>query len=120
MTVVAPPNPLITAYQAGDGRRFWLLGLQADRHWPDVLRAVDRPEWATDPRFETMLDRFSNAAELVTALNEIFATRPLAEWGEIFDREDVWWAPVQHAHEVIEDPQARAIGRVRAGAVARR
>jgi crotonobetainyl-CoA:carnitine CoA-transferase CaiB-like acyl-CoA transferase len=38
MTVAAPPNPLISAYEAGDGKRFWMLGLQADRHWPDVLR----------------------------------------------------------------------------------
>ena len=24
----------------------------------------------------------------------------LAEWGEIFDKEGVWWCPVQDAHEV--------------------
>jgi crotonobetainyl-CoA:carnitine CoA-transferase CaiB-like acyl-CoA transferase len=110
MSVAAPPNPLITAYDTGDGRRFWMLGLQADRHWPDVLRAVGRPEWAEDPRFDTMMARFQHAAELVAALNEIFATRPLDDWAEIFDREDVWWAPVQHAHDVIVDPQARAAG----------
>src|SRR5205814_8440906 len=40
MTVKAPPNPLINAYATGDGRRFWMLGLQADRHWPAVLRAI--------------------------------------------------------------------------------
>jgi crotonobetainyl-CoA:carnitine CoA-transferase CaiB-like acyl-CoA transferase len=110
MTVAAPPNPLINAYQAGDGRRFWMLGLQGDRHWPDVLRAVERTEWADDPRFATLIDRFANAAELVTSLNEVFATRTLDEWAPIFEREDVWWAPVQHAHEVVDDPQARAAG----------
>lgn len=110
MTVAAPPNPLINAYEAGDGRRFWMLGLQADRHWPDVLRAVDRPQWADDPRFASITSRFEHAAELVNLLNEVFATRPLAEWAEIFDREDVWWAPVQHAHEVVDDPQAQASG----------
>jgi crotonobetainyl-CoA:carnitine CoA-transferase CaiB-like acyl-CoA transferase len=110
MEVAAPPNPLITAYTAGDGRRFWLLGLQADRHWPDVLRAVDRTEWADDERFSSIIDRYRNAAELVASLNEIFATRPLAEWAPIFDREDVWWAPVQHAHETVDDPLARAAG----------
>ena len=110
ITVAAPPNPLISAYDTGDGKRFWMLGLQADRHWPDVLRAVDRPEWATDERFSSMGARFKNSAELVRALNAIFATRPLDEWGPILDREDVWWAPVQHAHEVVDDPQARAAG----------
>ena len=110
MSVKAPPNPLINAYTAGDGRRFWMLGLQADRHWPDVLRAIERPEWADDPRFNTIEVRWVNSAELVTELSAVFATKPLAEWADIFDCEDVWWAPVQHAHDVVSDPQAQAAG----------
>jgi len=110
MTVKAPPNPLINAYTAGDGRRFWLLGLQADRHWPDVLRAIDRPQWADDARFGSIQARWQHSAELVAELDAVFATRPLAEWAGIFDREDVWWAPVQHAHEVVTDRQAHAAG----------
>ncbi len=110
MSVAAPPNPLISAYEAAGGARFWMLGLQADRHWPDVLRAVDRPEWATDERFSSMVARYHNSAELVGALNDIFRTRSLDEWGPIFDREDVWWAPVQHAHQTVDDPVARAAG----------
>lgn len=110
ISVAAPPNPLISAYQAGDGKRFWMLGLQGDRHWPDVLRAVDRPEWADDPRFSSLKDRFEHAAVLVELLNEVFATRTMADWAPILDREDVWWAPVQHAHEVVDDPQASAAG----------
>ena len=110
MTVTAPPNPLISAYTAGDGRRFWMLGLQADRHWPDVLRAVERPEWNDDPRFSTITARWQYSAELVVDLNAVFATKSLDEWAAIFDREDVWWAPVQQAHEVIDDPQAHAAG----------
>jgi crotonobetainyl-CoA:carnitine CoA-transferase CaiB-like acyl-CoA transferase len=110
ISVAAPPNPLINAYEAGDGRRFWMLGLQGDRHWPDVLRAIERPAWADDERFSSLVARFQHAAELVAELNAIFVTRPLAEWAPIFDREDVWWAPVQHAHETVDDPQARAAG----------
>jgi crotonobetainyl-CoA:carnitine CoA-transferase CaiB-like acyl-CoA transferase len=110
ISVSAPPNPLISAYEAGDGKRFWMLGLQGDRHWPDVLRAVERPEWADDERFSSIIARFQHAAELVAELNAIFATRTMAEWAPIFDREDVWWAPVQHAHETVDDPQVRAAG----------
>ncbi len=110
MSAAAPPNPLITAYEAADGKRFWMLGLQGDRHWPDVVRAVGRPEWATDERFSSMVARYHNSAELVSSLNDIFGTRTLEEWGPIFDREDVWWAPVHHAHETVDDPVARAAG----------
>jgi crotonobetainyl-CoA:carnitine CoA-transferase CaiB-like acyl-CoA transferase len=110
MTVKAPPNPLINAYTAGCGRRFWMLGLQADRHWPDIVRAIGKPEWIDDARYATMLDRFANSAELVKELDEIFATKTMDEWAPIFAAEDVWWAPVQHAHEVVDDEQAHAAG----------
>ena len=110
VSIAAPPNPLISAYEAGDGTRFWMLGLQGDRHWPDVLRAVGHPEWADDPRFSSLKARFEHSAELVRLLNEVFATRSLDEWAPIFDREDVWWAPVRHAHQVVDDPQAHAAG----------
>ena len=110
MTVKAPPNPLINAYTAADGRRFWLLLLQADRHWPDLLRAIDQTEWADDARYASIELRWQHSAELVSELDAVFAKRRLAEWAEIFDREDVWWAPVQDALEVIADEQAHAAG----------
>ncbi|HVA09246.1 MAG TPA: CoA transferase [Acidimicrobiales bacterium] len=110
MTINAPPNPMISAYTAGDGLRFWLLGLQGDRLWPDLLRAIDRTEWATDERYATLASRFRNSAALVSDLGVVFSTRTLEEWADVFDREDVWWAPVRYAHEVVADPQARAAG----------
>jgi crotonobetainyl-CoA:carnitine CoA-transferase CaiB-like acyl-CoA transferase len=109
-TRTTTPNPVIDSYRAGDGRWFWLLGLQGDRHWPDLVRAVDRPAWREDPRFATMRARRQNCAELVGLLDEIFATRSLVEWGEVFDRVGMWWAPVQTTEEVIRDPQAIAAG----------
>jgi len=110
MTIDSPPNPMISAYTAGDGLRFWLLGLQGDRLWPDLLRAIERTAWATDERYATLASRFENSAVLVRELGAVFSTRTLEEWADVFDREDVWWAPVQHAHEVVADPQARAAG----------
>ena len=44
-------NPCMNNYTAGDGRRIWIVGLQGDRHWPALCRAVERPEWLTDSRF---------------------------------------------------------------------
>ena len=102
------PNPLILDYGASDGRRFWLLGLEGDRHWPNVLRAVGRPDLADDPRFAWLFDRAANTAALVAELEGEFTKKTMAEWAEIFDREGVWWAPVQATHEFIEDPQALA------------
>ena len=41
-------NPCMNNYTAGDGRRFWIVGLQVDRHWAPLCRAVGRPDWLTD------------------------------------------------------------------------
>ena len=106
------PNPLISCYRAADGGWFWLLGLQGDRHWPDLVRAINRPELRADRRFHDMKARRENAMVLVSLLDEIFAAKSRREWGEIFDRENVWWAPVQSPDEVVTDPQAHAAGGV--------
>jgi crotonobetainyl-CoA:carnitine CoA-transferase CaiB-like acyl-CoA transferase len=103
-------NPLITCYKSGDGRWFWLLLLQADRHWADLCRAIEREELMTDERFENIEKRRNNAPELVDELDRVFAAKSMAEWAEVFDRGNVWWAPVNSINEVVEDPVARAAG----------
>jgi crotonobetainyl-CoA:carnitine CoA-transferase CaiB-like acyl-CoA transferase len=110
MTRTTTPNPVIDCYRAGDGRWFWLLGLQGQRHWPDLVRATGRMELEHDPRFATMQARREHCAELVALLDGIFATRPMAEWAAAFDRANMWWAPVQNTDEVLVDPQAHAAG----------
>jgi crotonobetainyl-CoA:carnitine CoA-transferase CaiB-like acyl-CoA transferase len=110
MTRAWTPNPVISAYRAKDEKWFWLLGLQGQRHWPDLVRAIERPEWLDDPRFATMRARRENVTELIPLLDAVFATRTLAEWGEAFDRAGMWWAPVQTTTEVVADPQAEAAG----------
>ncbi len=101
-------NPLLTGYQGSDDEWFWLLCLEGDRHWPRVLAALDHPELADDARFATIESRGRHAAEVTAALQIIFREHTRDEWGEIFDREGVWWARVQHTHDLVEDPQAIA------------
>jgi len=104
-------NPAINSYRDKEGRWFWIVGLEPERHWPPLARAVGHPEWIQDPRFATAADRQRNAAELIGQLDEIFATRTRSEWGAVFDaEEDLWWAPVQSLDEVLADPQVRAAG----------
>jgi len=104
------PNPMVNCYQAGDGRWFWLLGLQGDRHWPDLVRAVERPALLNDPRFANIRVRRTHNRACVQTLDALFGAHPMAYWEEAFDREGVWWAPVQTVEELIEDPQVRAAG----------
>jgi len=102
-------NPCVNNYCDKDGSWFWIVGLEGDRHWPPLARAVGHPEWIE--RFPGLADRAQNAAEIIAELDRIFATRTRAEWGEIFDaEEDLWWAPVQSVDEVMADPQVHAAG----------
>ncbi len=104
-------NPCVNNYCAGDGKWFWIVGLEGDRHWPPLARVAGHPEWLDDPRFGSMPERAQHAAEIIEELDRVFATRTRAEWGEIFDaEEDLWWAPVQDVDEVMADPQVHAAG----------
>jgi len=103
-------NPLIDCYQAGDGRWFWLLLLQGDRHWPDLCRAIGREDLLEDARFADISRRLQNAPRLVEELDRVFATKSLDEWGQAFDRENVWWAPVNSINQVVNDPVVQEAG----------
>lgn len=104
------PNPLVNCYRSADGRWFWLLGLQGDRHWPDLLSAIERPDLLVDERFVEIRVRRKNNRACVAELDAVFASQPMAHWAEALDRAGMWWAPVQDISEFIEDPQARASG----------
>ncbi|MGV0716630.1 CoA transferase [Mycolicibacterium sp. XJ662] len=104
-------NPCMNNYTAGDGRRFWIVGLEANRHWPPLCRAVGRPEWLTDPRYETARSRAVHAVELIAELDEIFATRTLDQWSKTFAAEpELFWAPINSVEDVLADDQFHAAG----------
>jgi crotonobetainyl-CoA:carnitine CoA-transferase CaiB-like acyl-CoA transferase len=104
-------NPCMNNYTAGDGRRFWIVGLQGDRHWPALCRVVGRQDWLTDPRFSDARARARNAVELIASLDDIFATKPLDEWAQIFAAEpEFFWSPVNSIEDVVADPQFHAAG----------
>ena len=109
------PQPLINSYRAGDGKGFWLIGLEGDRHWPGLLAAfgddvAGADGLASDERFVSARTRATNREALIAALDALFAARPFAEWTARFDAHDVWWAPVNSIPDVIADPQAVAAG----------
>lgn len=104
--------PLMNPYRAGDGRWFFLTGLEAGRHIAAVLRALGHPELLDDPRFADAASIRRNRSEVISILDEIIAGAPLEVWEKRFDEEGVWWAPAQTPSEVVDDPQLLANGGV--------
>jgi crotonobetainyl-CoA:carnitine CoA-transferase CaiB-like acyl-CoA transferase len=84
--------------------------LEGDRHWPDFCRAVGHDEWMQDERFRTLALRAQYATALVEQIDEVLAQRTMAEWGEVFDAHNVWWAPVQSLDDLVADPIAAQAG----------
>jgi crotonobetainyl-CoA:carnitine CoA-transferase CaiB-like acyl-CoA transferase len=106
-------NPCMNNYTAGDGRRFWIVGLQGDRHWPALCRAVGRTGWLDDEKYATARARAGNGTQLIAELDAIFATKPLDAWAEIFAAEpDFFWSPVNAISDVLADEQFHAAGGV--------
>jgi crotonobetainyl-CoA:carnitine CoA-transferase CaiB-like acyl-CoA transferase len=109
-SVRSTPNPLLTGYRCANEEWIWLLGLEGDRHWPNVATALELEDRRDDPRFATMEGRRDHAEEVIATLQERFGARSRAEWGRRLDAAGVWWAKVQHAHELVDDEQAHAAG----------
>ena len=104
-------NPCMNNYVAGDGRRFWIVGLQVDRHWGPLCRVVGRPDWLT--AYPRPRDRAANARDIIGWLDEIFATKPLDELAKVFAGEpDFFWSPINSIEDVVADEQFHAAGGV--------
>jgi crotonobetainyl-CoA:carnitine CoA-transferase CaiB-like acyl-CoA transferase len=102
-------SPVLNNYSAGDGRSFWIVGLEGDRHWPALARAVGHPEWLDDQRFATGGGRAANAKELIGLLDAIFATKTLDEWADAFAAEpELFWSPVNSIDDLLVDEQFHA------------
>src|SRR5581483_6360874 len=94
--------------RAADG---WVAIAAVDpKMWPGLCRALDREEWLTDERFAGPWDRDRNAAELEALLEEVFATRTVAEWIERLVANDVPCGPVNTYSALADDPQLAANG----------
>jgi crotonobetainyl-CoA:carnitine CoA-transferase CaiB-like acyl-CoA transferase len=106
-------SPTVNNYTAGDGRAFWIVGLEGDRHWPPLARAVGRESWLTDERYADARGRAVNARELIAELDAIFLTRPLEDWATAFDAEpELFWSPVNSIDDLVSDEQFHASGAV--------
>jgi crotonobetainyl-CoA:carnitine CoA-transferase CaiB-like acyl-CoA transferase len=103
-------NPLWNHYECKDGKWIALAMLQSDRYWPDLCRAIGRPELASDERFEDGLQRAQNREAAIAILDQSFATRTRDEWiAHLSESEgDFIFTIVNSVDELPEDPQVLA------------
>jgi crotonobetainyl-CoA:carnitine CoA-transferase CaiB-like acyl-CoA transferase len=104
------PNALANHYRTRDGRWFIMALYNEQRQLRGFLTAIGRPELTDDPRFATDVARKANARLLTAILDDVFASRDLAEWRTILDGVGVTFGIVATVNEALDDPQMRACG----------
>ncbi|MTB11401.1 MAG: CoA transferase, partial [Actinobacteria bacterium] len=104
-------NPSVNTYQSSDGKWFFVVGVEGDRHWAPLARVVGKPELIDDPRFNSIRHRAINFEELRQILDVSFAERTMDEWERLFaDEPNMFWSPIHSADEILSDEQLRHAG----------
>ncbi len=81
-----------------------------EKFWTGLVEALEAAELATDPRFNTRLNRIANYDALRTELETRFSRRPLSHWIERLHSSDVPHAPINRIDDVVKDPQVAHLG----------
>jgi formyl-CoA transferase len=98
------------ALRCTDGKLIAVHLSSLQKFWQGLVRAIERPELETDPRFLTRMDRLANYLVLRGELAASFAKRDRADWMARLAAEDVPFAPVNDVSDVASDPQVQHLG----------
>lgn len=98
------------AMTCADGRLIAIHMSSAVKFWEALVAAIGDDTLARDPRFETRQSRYENYTELQTRLAELFLARPLTEWVERLEANDVPFSPALTTAEVPDNEQVRHLG----------
>ena len=93
-------------FQTRDGHM--IASTVALREFQGFCRAVGKPEWLEDPRFQSTAGLVANATARLELMAEVLKTRTTDEWLAALDREDVPCGPVLTRDHLHEHPQVRA------------
>jgi crotonobetainyl-CoA:carnitine CoA-transferase CaiB-like acyl-CoA transferase len=76
-----------------------------DHHFQRLCKAIGKPEWAEDPRFNTRTKRLENKSQLIPMMEAHLMTRPGDEWLEVIHQAGVPAGPINTLDRVLSDPQ---------------
>ena len=96
------------AFAAADG--YLMVAAGNDNLFRRLCAVIARPELAEDQRFRSNKDRVVNRGALITILDDIFASQPIAVWQERLDAAGIPNGPIQTVDQVVSDPQTAALG----------
>ena len=100
---VAPSN----IYPTSDDN-FVVVAANLDAMFRRLCEAMDKIEWATDPRFVDHKARGNNASELDGLIADWTKTLTIKEIGQKLDDHGVVWGPINSIKDITEDEQFKS------------
>ena len=85
-----------------------VIDANGDKFWRALCDAIERPQWADEPRFANRAGRLQHVDELMALLQEIFLTRPGDAWIERLEAAGVPCGPINTVDRALSDPQVLA------------
>ena len=103
----------ITPYQIFDtADQEIVIGVTNERIWRRFCEAAGKPEWRTDPRYETNSARTLNRPAMIADIEALLATAPAAHWIERLEAAEVPCGAVNKMAQILEHRQILARGAV--------
>ena len=103
-------HPTLVPYQAfmcKDGK-YINVAVGSERIWERFCQGMEREDLKDHPDYATNSVRVNNRGAMVSMLQEIFLTRPVAEWVEDLQAANVPCGPINDLADVFADPQVLA------------
>lgn len=111
LTPIGSMNPHecpMAAFRCKDG--YIIIATVGDEHWQRFCRAINRPDWAADPRYRTKRQRWEKKYILQEEIEKWTSQHTVKEVGEIMDRERVANSPIMNIQQVVDDPHLNERG----------
>lgn len=103
-------HPTLVPYQAfmcKDGK-YINVAVGSERIWERFCQGMEREDLKDHPDYTTNSVRVNNRGAMVSMLQEIFLTRPVAEWVKDLQAANVPCGPINDLADVFADPQVLA------------
>ncbi|MCC6536303.1 MAG: CoA transferase [Bryobacterales bacterium] len=106
---VGTAQPNIVPYQLFHCRDAPIvLGAPNERLWAKLCKALEKPEWLADPRFQGNALRNQHREEVVASIEAVLATNDAAHWVARLEAFELPCGPVLSLSEALAQPQVAA------------
>ncbi|MET0207411.1 MAG: CaiB/BaiF CoA-transferase family protein [Burkholderiaceae bacterium] len=92
-----------------DGEQIFLAAV-SDKQWLIFCKAFGLPDLLADPRLKTNNDRVRAREWLLPILRAHLASRSAAELSEVFEKNELPFAPITKPQDLFDDPHLNATG----------